>query len=421
MKKLNKEKKQQIKKTIFKAINIISYILSVLFIVLMTITGLQSCKSAKGNYADSSYSKPYYYTEINSGSFGLQNGSRIELISEFGLDDSVGTFDSVERKVVNGVYDIYDSSNSTWYYEREIEYTFWRSYGGDTIDEDIWILTKVATTDSDFVLVYLDDIYMSTFVYQQNDFGLLSYTYESRLDWFYTITPVTEFTFNKEFNYNAPYSINLDNDYIDKGALMNGWTNEYISAYIRGKSMTLPNFISNGQVFNKIVWCAEWDTDQGTGNVVLYATSSTDYYEIPTGKELYIEMRYVNTTTGNSVVVNKRNTYTGYSSVYGLPYNAYVDGTTWINDSYRYLTILGNLTTQQEININAFNNNNQTSVSGFVGSGSVDNVFTLVASAFTAWLPVLSTYLLPGITIGMLLFIPLVAMLVFAIIRIIKK
>jgi len=422
MKKLNKRQKEHIKNVMIKALNITCYILSALFIILMCIVGLQSCKKdISGNYADDSYSQPYYYEEINSGSFAFQNGSRIELISQFDLDDNVGVFDTVEHKLVDGVYDIYDYNNSIWHYDKQIEYTFWYTYVGGSIDGNVWLPVYLNTSDNDIVLIELDNIQEPTFYYIQNDYGLKSYTNERRLNWFYTINLVDTFTFNKEYNYNAPVSNNLNNDYIDKYILMDGWQNEYISSYYRGKSLSLPYFISNGQVFNKILWVTEWSTSQGTGNEILYATSENDYYGIPDGKEVFSRLEYVNTNTNTSVIVNMRNTYTGYSSVFSLPYNAYVDGSTWINDAYRYLTILGNLTTQQQININAFNNNNQTSVSGFVGSGSVDNVFTLVASSFTAWLPVLSTYLLPGITIGMLLFIPLVAMLVFAIIRIIKK
>lgn len=55
------------------------------------------------------------------------------------------------------------------------------------------------------------------------------------------------------------------------------------------------------------------------------------------------------------------------------------------------------------------------------GGGNFGNVFTLFTSAFDGLKGLFSISILPGITIGVLMFLPLVGIIVFAIIRIIKK
>ena len=427
---MTKEKKKQVKERILKVVHVVCYILSALFIGLMLLTGLQSCKSATGLSAEViSGTNDLRYQYKYSGAYEMSLDIQ-QTISDGDIDiNEPAPYSTSHIELLN--YDVtgYISINGTLHEVNgyQLEYgVYW--YGGT--DENYYRLNAISfnynnsyyeitfKTETDEELGSTDNGY---YAYNNVIFVTDQAITSVMINTLFENTSDSNFVFNKAFNYNAPYSINVDNDYINKGTLMVGWEDIYISAYVRGKYMDLPYFVSNGQIFNRVVWCAEWDTTQGTGNVVLYATSSTDYYEIPEGKELYTELRYVNTETNSVVVVNVRNTYTGYSDVFGLPYNAYTDGSTWINDGYRYITFIGNLSTQQQVNIMAFNNNNQNAYSGGIYNSDTNNVFTLVASAFTGIIPILSVYILPGITLGTLLFVPLVATLVFVIIKIIKK
>lgn len=74
-----------------------------------------------------------------------------------------------------------------------------------------------------------------------------------------------------------------------------------------------------------------------------------------------------------------------------------------------------------------YTNGNILDVQGYIeGQGSnvngeIGDVFTLISGAFSGLTGLFSIGILPGITFGMLLFIPLVAGVVFAIVKIIKK
>lgn len=61
------------------------------------------------------------------------------------------------------------------------------------------------------------------------------------------------------------------------------------------------------------------------------------------------------------------------------------------------------------------------SIVGGASSGQFGDVFGLIKTAFTGLTGLLSISILPGITIGLLMFLPLVALIVFAILRVIKK
>jgi len=54
-------------------------------------------------------------------------------------------------------------------------------------------------------------------------------------------------------------------------------------------------------------------------------------------------------------------------------------------------------------------------------SNGLGGVFTLIASAFTGLMPLLNIQILPNITLGLLLFIPLIATIIIVVIRLVKK
>lgn len=74
---------------------------------------------------------------------------------------------------------------------------------------------------------------------------------------------------------------------------------------------------------------------------------------------------------------------------------------------------------------NGYTNGNALSVEYIYSNSSLDgntaNLFSLFSSAFSGIASILAIQVLPGFTLGILLFVPLVAIIVFALIRIIKK
>lgn len=219
-----------------------------------------------------------------------------------------------------------------------------------------------------------------------------------------------DFTFNASFNYNAPSSLQYNAVYM--GQIPDSWwTYGSQDLGVAYKDYDIGWFSSNGKLFNKIRWyCLA-----GTGvSVVIDDKIVTLEYA---GNWVYTMMYYVNTWSNEAVVVNTRDS---------IPYDDgnnryFANSSTWQVPAYRRIRILQTPTQSTIDLLGSFNNNNVYDVGGLTVGGYFPDVFTLVGSAFTGILPILTLQILPSVTIGTLLFVPLVAILVFAIIRIIKK
>lgn len=230
----------------------------------------------------------------------------------------------------------------------------------------------------------------------------------------YVLAPAVnqDFTFNASFNYNAPFGLPCNAVYGTPD------TNDWFDGGGDALSYKLYNvgwFLSNGRLFNQIQW---WAIKGNGVSVVIDGNISTLQYS---GNYVYTFMYYRNSLDPepdlSAVLVNARDSipYNGGNSRY------YANSSTWLVPAYRNITFLNTPTAEISDLLGSFNNNNQYDTGSLSVGGGFGDVFTLVGSAFTGLLPILTLQLFPSVTIGTLLFVPLVAMLVFAIIRVIKK
>lgn len=400
--------------------------LLVLFLILASIFGKKAQSVSAESYSPNN--KYYYHLNYESwtpsgGYYDIPSSTLEYVMEDNGIDTSRQPSGTSVLQYKYLTYDLpigtqVKVSSDNYINVNYIRYTFYTLRDGD--NDVYWSLNNVKlASDESFNTTY-DVISKHTLVAGDYDYAV--YTYKDIYSteefysingnkYLYTITTLSSFVFNKAFNYNAPLGTTIDGLYGDTSWDSSGQNMRY-------KTYNVGYFLSNGQVYNQLKY---WGI-QSDGNTI-YGMNSTasgqGLMSAPSGYWLYSMLYYVNTDTNTEVLVNARDL---------VPYNSssgaslyYANSSTWQVDEYRYLYFLDDLSDANKLVLEKFNNNNQFAYSGTVASGDVNNVFTLVGSAFASWLPILGLSILPNITLGMLLFIPLVGMLVFAIIRIIKK
>lgn len=213
------------------------------------------------------------------------------------------------------------------------------------------------------------------------------------------------FTFITNFNFNAPFNFALDSPFVN----VVGQTKTY----------DLPWFYVNGLAFNqiKLIYVDGASTRYIDQNGVLQINTdtSTSFYSI---------MQYVNTATNYAVLVNTRNFATASDSNGNLQ-TYLATGTKWVNDSYRTITFSDTLTPQQLDNLSQFNTNINNGYSDYTSGVVTDiglaSVFSLIGSAFASVSGFLSIQIMPGLTLGLLLFTPLIVGIILAIVWLVKR
>lgn len=424
MKKLNKKQKDHIKNILKKTLNIFCYICTGILAIILLIVCLQGCQNKPQKVSAESYNSnnKYHYTLINDGEDGsyINLNKQNSILSYYNLPSvnvedfsSEGTYQTFNVLVDTNTQVVYQND---YEYVKSFNYRF-RVCGQNDTTELYWRLydinvnlqngtsRSVLEKASNFYNDYYYDIYNSAIDYVSS----LTFYQVGGNEYLFDYYELASFTFNKDFNYNAPF-------YIDRSLPSSPVppydmpVNQTYMEYDTG------NFVSNGQLFDKIRWNIRNNSGQefyiltGDGDVI----SSHDYHGFT-----WVSLQYINSNTNTIVDVCSRTT--GIALLDGAYVTFYQNNSLWVLDNYRHIVFLEPLNQDLIYALEMFNNNNQYSYGGTVVSGDINNIFTLIASAFMAWLPIMNMYLLPGITIGTLLFIPLVAMLVFAIIRIIKK
>lgn len=427
---MTKEKKQKIKEKAKKIVNIVCYILSICFIGLMILTGLQSCKTAESNSAETynpELNFRYQYTNKYEGDINPSAQWYFAWVYSVSGDELPQTAGNTATKYLinnNNQYLQY-VYNSEIYAGNNIRISY------SKLDGNNWFITSI-----DLVKYLGTNNYsvVSHLVLVDNDNGIIRYSNfalysDYRLNdnaQLYVVTELDEsrrFIFNKVFNYNAPEDLNLGVDYYTPDNVNhtsnNGWT--YGGTSTRGNLtynryyINTPSFVTNEQVFNRIVWEIQLDTNSALG--FTHDNGQTAVWA-PNDSSCYYGLYYVNTNTSTEVLVNYRNQLIVYDNVYNLPAFCYTNDTTWTNDNYRYLIFIEPLSTAQYNTISPFNNNVQY---GGFSSGSETTIFTLLAQAFACVGSVLNITILPYMTIGMLLFLPLVVTIIVVIVHLLKK
>lgn len=223
------------------------------------------------------------------------------------------------------------------------------------------------------------------------------------INWFYenatllSDSPV-RFEFLSQINYNGPYGQSIDSMFIN--------ANNTSSTTFE---INLPMFVSNGNVYNQIkCWYLNGQSmsyKQDNGTIATNTNNQTWYF---------LEMEYVNTITQESTPVNYRKFEVGTNTTL-------VKGSTWKASSYRYLYINTSLTPEQRESLECFNNDYFSGVTDVTSDVGIGNAFTLLGSAFGGLTALWSIKILPGLSLGLFLFLPLIVIVIITIIKLVKR
>lgn len=187
-------------------------------------------------------------------------------------------------------------------------------------------------------------------------------------------------------------------------------------------------FLSNGETFNTIsLFYAPLNAVSSRvtqdGQTLVDTTSYGDYICCIAIKYQYVLNDVANSSVTvcsprRSLIVENGENF----NVYDVrpPFNV------WVNENYRKIDVLDDdksiqndslltITNKSTLELLQVTTNVSQDVMGFA------NVFTLMSSAFAGLASILGISILPGITIGLLLFIPLIVVIIISVIKIIKK
>lgn len=229
---------------------------------------------------------------------------------------------------------------------------------------------------------------------------------------FYNVYTIGEsvFTFESAFNFNAPYGYAIESPFI---------SDDYFTSLnpgaIKQVSIDLPFFVSNGYIYNqiKLTYFNAYGTRYKYGSdYVICETEGIGYYSY---------MQYINTISNASISVNLRVFGTYVDSSDNI--QTFLEHTTqWKNNEYLKLYFIRDLEPFESNKISILNT---TTGTGYNNTNSTDiglgNVFTLIASAFGAIGGFLSIQIFPGLSLGLLLFAPLVVGIIIAVVWIVKR
>lgn len=223
------------------------------------------------------------------------------------------------------------------------------------------------------------------------------------INWYYdnatllSDAPV-RFEFLSQINYNGPFGQSIDSMFINAN-------NTSSTTFI----IDLPFFVSNGNVYNQIkCWYlngASMGYKADNGTVATNTNNQTWYFQ---------SMEYINTITQESTTVNYRKFEVGNNTTL-------VKGSTWKASSYRYLYINSSLTPEQRESLECFNNDYFSGVTDVTSDVGIGNVFTLLGSAFGGLTALWSIQILPGLSLGLFLFLPLIVIVIITIIKLVKR
>lgn len=208
------------------------------------------------------------------------------------------------------------------------------------------------------------------------------------------------FTFNEQINFNAFKSSNLEMPYINQSAsgpidVYNGF------------------FYSGGELFNNITIRY---VDAGGSK---FMDKNANVIQASNGDTYYMALEYHNTYTNRSLIVNSRD-YATMKEGSGI-ITAALLSSTWKTQAYRNILLVDNPSEQSIGELGRLNNNSSNINNGVSGAGSIAGVFDLLSSAFGSWASIFSIQLIPGLTIGVFFFLPLVVGIIVLVFRAVKK
>ena len=219
------------------------------------------------------------------------------------------------------------------------------------------------------------------------------------------------FSFTDNFNYYANYAQDIDTYFVSEPYFSD-------STYLM-KSVNVfsgVSFYSGGYVFDTIRF---W---YGNANGLYYNDNGVLKQWNSYGYATFEWVEYVNSATNLTIAVYQRTLTSEQGSNFSVM--AYNLGGKWISEYYKEIRFFEDINDIEITKLSKFNN---SSYSGGIGQYTptndigLGNVFALLSQAFTAWVPIFAIQIVPGITIGLLLFLPLIAGVIVLIIWVVKR
>lgn len=215
------------------------------------------------------------------------------------------------------------------------------------------------------------------------------------------------YDFPSQINYYAPQGANIDSNVIT----LSDTTYTLISGF---------KFIAGGYLYDtiRLVYASATNTYYVGENSIATKITTNGYYN-------FIRLEYYDSESGVATTANYRN-ITNIMIDENIE-SVYQRASTWKGNLSRiYLT--SEPTIEQTEQLSLVNG----SMAGYiapviyppgyvVGSIAMENGFTLLATAFSAVASILSIQILPNITIGLLMFLPLVVGIIIFIVWLVKR
>lgn len=390
------------KHKIFKIISIISFILNALFTTLIIFACANTTEEPKTALK----------TAKNNRLFNLPNDTQYnEYITGYKV------FELSER---------YDLSNLE---ERQYNYSFddsviitlstfgndfpcYTYYGGNF---SVYVSTDVVLANNDFIrIAYQKDssVFTSSFVYSGGNWVYSGNLYEIS---FYSSNEYldNQLIYQLSYLFNGVSSRKVNLRYWQPWQLF-GSSNFLITSKQNDVNYVFDIFnnfpvIVNGNIYNRLyITLTLLDGD------ITIKNSDGSFYS--TNKARCITQVALTGVSGSVDIFVAKNQFTDTGAFY------------FSNDGYKPLSldiVLPNVNGDVSSLISGFKNSNIFDLGSITSntndSANIGNAFTLIGSAFTSLAGLFNIGIIPGITIGVLLFIPLIVGIILAIVRLIKK
>lgn len=440
-KKLTKEQKENRKHKIEK-FKLIGLIISVLINAFFIVSCSVGCASDNGNkeVAAQADEQNAFYQKNNLASFDdldyfngstgyyIKNGDdlyRPSKISKQYVTDYVVSLGSTMSIVVRDSNDSVRALDEQWHvyyhiskpvvtgdYIRFETPNFTRVYSVDISSDTFWLSQEIAPENYTY-----EQIYLPTYL------GYDSPNYQRfREDISTYFKQVVYFDYQLTRSWRPTKSLTSYDNLVFSISSTSNQDLTFINNAIYGNSYALLKdtlFSINGRIYTDLlVHCQNLNN----ARFYNYYADYTNFREVRVNSSVYFP----------DYVYAYNNASERSTIIWTMPYED-------INNEYHVYSFESNFTNNNLSQIRLFNrhlgynttpgytNGNILDVEGNIIStstqinGDIGDVFSLFTSAFTGLAGLFSITILPGITVGMLLFLPLVAIIVFAIIKIIKK
>lgn len=449
--KEQKEKRQHFLKVTKNVVFYISLALNVLVLIAFAITGCspksnvqsidrvdlgeatQLRKEKQYQYNDNQAVVSYDLTVASSNAFsntnvyyGNEGFVSKGLESTYNIINSNLTLDNVH--VLTFRYSLHPDATKMWF---EI-------CGWDNANQDTLLIVSSFTyqngvvSKSPYSQVYNDNpVYTSTygfwFTFNETITSNASFDWENLLPFFFDKSGYTDY--NLYYNW-SPYSYFTLNNYV---------VDEYRD---HTSILSITSFAINGLPYDSLT--CYWGYNKSTGSNGIYERKPLRVFN---GNNLLWQQDLSISSISDECFIRYIDAINSNTNVHYRIWSTPEPQLEWVNGSeYLNIYVNGSFTSGSAAIIRLFDINSHfaSGVSGYINgnvlgttingsgstitggttssnTGSLSNVFTLFTMSFQGLGGLFAIQLLPGITLGALLFVPLVAVIVFALVRLLRK